>query len=511
MRLEAAVVDYSFTSSAMQIEWLVDKLQAMRVPTLVLLYCPHTGWHRHVHCGLDSRGYCTEEKNASATQARRPRKPVWLPAPPIQQAGPRKAGRGIRPGFGSSLSGDAAAVSEAMRGVGASRVVLSEEANATLAELRRLGLDDRITQMAVHRFFAAGWHAAADRAAFNGAEGVLAAAAAASFIRGRLSHGVTEAAAWLRRAVAGEGGAAASSSPRRWLDALSAVAAGECLSSPHHIELVRALEERRVPYASNAAQLSMLAEEVLARKGGWGAHPSASGHLLMALAVEELLRTMLRPRAATPHCAAAEGAAEAPASEAADAAPAAYPEQVCRYGQQALEPLVVHSRGFGSIDAGGEGRTGGLAATAAGAWCRLRLSSSSLQAGWLNLGYERGWRHAALATVACEAPCACAGLTINATNPKPYTGTAFTAPMWLALGPPRHHRHRGGGGGEGSPSGGYECVLRVDVPLLEAGRLLLQAATLSAPLPGNHSVALKDSLEVTHQLNAIDPLPFRRA
>ena len=127
--------------------------------------------------------------------------------------------------------------------------------------------------VAQHRFYASGLHAAADPSTFAGVEGVLASAVAASFTRGQLSHSTTEAAALLRAAV-NEG---TGIDPSKWLDALSAVAAGECLSSASNVELVQALEERGVPYVSNAAQLSMLAEEVLARNGAWGAHPMPSG------------------------------------------------------------------------------------------------------------------------------------------------------------------------------------------------------------------------------------------
>jgi len=39
--------------------------------------------------------------------------------------------------------------------------------------------------------------------------------------------------------------------------------------------------------------------------------------------------------------------------------------------------------------------------------------------------------------------------------------------------------------------------------------LLLQAATLSAPLPGNRTIALKDSLEIARYAG-FDIKPFRR-
>ena len=130
-----------------------------------------------------------------------------------------------------------------------------------------------------------------------------------------------------------------------------------------------------------------------------------------------------------------------------------------------------------------------------------------------------------MAKVSCVAPCACVGLSINATNPKPYTGTAFTAAMWVELArssesssleyaafekPPQkvreHNEHMKRGGSRRME--GFECVLSVEVIEYQSGRMLLQAATLSAPLPGNHSVALKDSLEMAAYMREADPLPF---
>ena len=512
--LDVAVIDYSYTSNTVQILALVDKLHSMGVPTIVLLYCPHTGWLRFVHCGLWSNGYCNSNVNQTRIRRQRPVVDEWATAtaPPIQRAGERVPGRGLRADFGSSLSNDAIAVGQLMQTklVGCRRhvldclgVPLSDAANATFERLHRLRMDARAMGLAQHRFYASGLRAAADPGAFAGVEGVLAAAAAASFIRGQLSHSTTAAAALLRDAV----NAGLGVEPRKWMDALSAVAAGECLSSAANVELVATLAARGVPYVSNAAQLSMLAEEVLARKGAWGAHPNALGHQLMASAVDGMLRSMMRARPAAGGgggCAARRGGKAAGAAAAdPSVTTSAYPEQTCSYGQDALSRLVVRRRGFEAIDAGGEGRTGGLSATTAGASFALRVASRTLQGGWFQLGYERGMRNVAMAQLSCVAPCACPGLTVNATNPKPYTGTAFTPSMWLVLGhAPSAH---------GATQGGYECVLRVDVTAVSAGRLLVQAATLSAPLPGNLSVGVKDSLQVAAELKAFDPFEDVRA
>ena len=64
----------------------------------------------------------------------------------------------------------------------------------------------------------------------------------------------------------------------------------------------------------------------------------------------------------------------------------------------------MSTRGFAAVDAG-DGRTGGLAASAADAECVLRLSSRGLRAGYVAIGYEKGWRNAAVARVSCEPPC----------------------------------------------------------------------------------------------------------
>ena len=203
----------------------------------------------------------------------------------------------------------------------------------------------------------------------------------------------------------------------------------------------------------------------------------------MAKAVDGMLRSMKRTRqgagrGSEPGCAARAGGKVAVGTAAGERS-TSYPEQTCSYGQDALSKLVLNRRGFEYIDAGGEGRTGGLSAKVPGASFELRVASRTLSAGWFQVGYERGMRN--VTAVCPAAPCVCTGLSINATNPKPYTGTAFTPSMWIVLGRARDAE-------------GYECVLSVNTTVVSAGRLLVQAATLSAPLPGNFSVHMKDQL-----------------
>ena len=38
-------MDYSFTSSPLQVAALVDRLRSLRIPAIALLYCPHHDWH----------------------------------------------------------------------------------------------------------------------------------------------------------------------------------------------------------------------------------------------------------------------------------------------------------------------------------------------------------------------------------------------------------------------------------------------------------------------------------
>jgi hypothetical protein len=184
--------------------------------------------------------------------------------------------------------------------------------------------------------------------------------------------------------------------------------------------------------------------------------------------------------------------AAACAGRAADAA--AYTAQVCSYGEEALGARLVWAHGFSRMGGSSDGRVGGVGALAAGAACALSLKSRGLAAGFVTVGYERGWRNLALGTLECVAPCVCAPVAINATNPKPFTGTAFTPAVWVAL--TRTH------------DGSFECVLRVGVAALAGGRLLIQAATLSAPLPGNRSIAVKDGLEMIHA-DGYRERPFR--
>ena len=44
-RVGLAIVDYSYASSPLQVSALVDRLRALRIPTIVSLYCPHHDWH----------------------------------------------------------------------------------------------------------------------------------------------------------------------------------------------------------------------------------------------------------------------------------------------------------------------------------------------------------------------------------------------------------------------------------------------------------------------------------
>ena len=492
-RLDLAIADYTFTSDGIQIGALHDRLSAIGVPSIGLLYCPHVGWQRFLHCGLDTNGYCrpankSSEAIGSTTPWWERSARDWHPATLIRNAGSRYPGRGHRPGFDRSLGGLPIAPPppppRRSRTPPPPPPRYPERVEAVFATLTRLGLDSKTLSHA-QRFFEAGLQAAASPASFSGLEGALVSAAAASFNRGKLNRGTTDASALLRNAV--EGGTIdgfGPIDPVRWLDAISAVAAGACITSAEIGGVIRVLTAKGIPYTTNAAQLSLLAEEVLARKGGWGAHPSKNGHRLMATAVDELIEELLHKPAG-----GNDGFAACTAKHGANSV---YPEQVCSYGEAALNVLLVSRSGFATIESK-DGRTGGLVATTSGASITLRLTSRTLAAGYISIGYERGWRNVALARLDCVLPCQCRGIEINATNPKPYTGTSFTQSVWATL---------------SKASGVYECVLRVQTTACESGRILLQAATLSAPLPGNRSIGVKDSLEIA-RYEGYGTMPFR--
>ena len=58
-----------------------------------------------------------------------------------------------------------------------------------------------------------------------------------------------------------------------------------------------------------------------------------------------------------------------------------------------------------------------------GARAELRLTSRTLSAGFLSIGYERGWRNiGARATVGCVVPCACQPLVCDGFNRRKFAG-----------------------------------------------------------------------------------------
>ena len=93
-----------------------------------------------------------------------------------------------------------------------------------------------------------------------------------------------------------------------------------------------------------------------------------------------------------------------------------------------------------------------------------------LRRGFLGLTLERSFRTRGFAQITCLAPCECAPAEFDAHSAKKYTYSQRAPPRWAVTGP------------DGV------CDVRVHVSALAKGRIMVQALTFSAPLPGNKSV-----------------------
>ena len=83
---------------------------------------------------------------------------------------------------------------------------------------------------------------------------------------------------------------------------------------------------------------------------------------------------------------------------------------------------------------------------------------------------ERSHRSDGLVAFECLPPCACAPGDFATHSDKSYTYSQRAPPRWAVA------------GGDGT------CDVRVRVKRLAYGRVMVQALTFSAPLPGNRSV-----------------------
>ena len=437
---DLAIVDYSFTSDSVQVAALIDRLHAFRVPTMATLYCHSPEWLSSLRCGFNTSGQGEAKKVVGAKLARcRSTTATAL-----------SGGAGLRAGFGSSLD------SRAWPVFGRNMTSFIErlpEASGARREFDRLRGIPSVVRRQAKRHYLAAAHATASTEVAESAELALAATALAwldcikspqskSCSAGRARPLVQHLSEWVHNRTLLADAA--------WLSATTALAAGCCIDGYRAINMVRMLEMRRVPYVTNAGHLARHALDVEA----WAGHPNQLGHQFIAEPVAQLLRSWCFN----------------PPSQVQPVV-----QTVCRYGANRVGALLSSGGSFNLVEPEGS-RTGGVGSSVRGALASLRLSSQSLAAGFLALGYERSHRNRGVhGRVECKRPCVCQPLLLDAFNTRPFSGTTFNpSPVWVKLGNATHGT-------------GYECTLEARVTELQAGRLLIQAVTLAAPLPGNRS------------------------
>lgn len=437
---DLAIVDYSFTSDSVQVAALIDRLHASRVPTMATLYCHSPEWLSALRCGFNTSGQGEAKKVLSARLAR------CRSATVTELSG----GAGLRAGFGSSLDPRAWPAFERNT---TSFIDHLPEASGARREFNRLRGIPLLVRRQAKRHYLAAAHATASTEVAESAELALAATALAwmdcvkspsskSCSAGRARPLAQHLSEWVHNRTL--------LPDATWLSATTALAAGCCIDGYRAINMVRTLEMRRVPYVTNAGHLVRHALDVEA----WAGHPNQLGHQFIAEPVAQLLRSWCF----TP---------PSPVQPAV--------QTVCRYGANRVGALLSSGGGFKLVEPEGS-RTGGVGSSVRGALASLRLVSQSLTAGFLTLGYERSHRNRGVhGRVECKWPCVCQPLLLDAFNTRPFSGTTFTpSPVWVKL-------------GNATDGAGYECTLEVRVTELLAGRLLIQAVTLAAPLPGNRS------------------------
>ena len=444
---DLAIVDYSYTSDRTQVAALIDRLHASRVPTMVTLFCHNPEWLSALRCGITTSGRGEAKKVMSDKLARCRRATV----------AELSRSAGLRAGFGSSLDPRAWPVFE---GNTSSFIHGLPEASGARHEFDRLRGIPQVIRRRARRHYLAAAHATASTEVAESAELALAATALAwmdcvqSPSSERCSAGQARPLAqhlseWIHNRT--------QLADAAWLSATTALAAGCCLDGYRDVGMMRALQVRRVPYVTNAGQLVRHALDVEA----WGGHPNQLGHQFIAEPTAQLL---LRWCFTTP----------------SHVRPAV--QTVCRYGAKGVGALLSFGGDFTLVEPE-RGRTGGVGSSVRGALGSLRLASQSLAAGFLTLGYERSWLNRGVyGRVGCKRPCVCQPLLLDAFNSRPFSGTTFNpSPVWVEL-------------GRSIDGIGYECTLEARVTELQAGRLLIQAVTLAAPLPGNRSTrALRGS------------------
>ena len=485
--LDLAIVDYTFTSTAPQLTVLVDRLQSLGIPTLALLQCRKGHHQRVLQCGHaqtkaghavmrrsgvpDTGRYCDELLAAAADGARS-----------------RYDNEPLKPAIGAAdatVASDSATVSadsayHHYRARVARRA--GEGAFATLATDPRLsGNGARLVNRA-RTLYEVGINASHRTTTFAselGAHAAFAVAAMEDITQKYTTIHWTKAVAAIERALRTETSRYAWMARRAlvappagerhksWAIAVATAVLASCVVA--HAPHIHALHERHVPYATlSAEQLALPAELVLAD----GVHPSATGHKLTAEAAAKLLRLHCNPTCCNREQLLAWG-------------PQQYPDQVCRMAGDGLLDLVVASQagnvlasaardGF-ELARPGDGRSIGLAANRTGAQIAFRLASSTLQAGFVIVAYERGFRNVALGRLSCRLPCVCQPQLLNASSDRRVTIGQLSKPVWAQMAPSLAAGPR------------WQCIVEVSVESFTAGRLMLTAMVLSAALGSKNS------------------------
>jgi len=108
------------------------------------------------------------------------------------------------------------------------------------------------------------------------------------------------------------------------------------------------------------------------------------------------------------------------------------PEQLCRLGRH-MDELLVPGRGGGfARHDPGYGRTPGLLANAVGASVVLQLRGGPLRAGYVSVGYERGWRNQGIdGLLACQRGCSCTPQLLNTSNERRETVNVLSSPTYV--------------------------------------------------------------------------------
>jgi hypothetical protein len=233
--IDLVVIDYSYTSSALQIEALVMRMAQLRIPTLAHLYCPHSYWQRELRKLVDEPG-AARAHTSSVTNA----------------------------------------------SVFTRKVLTKIDRMArSLLDNTRL-VDERHMPHARARLGVGGRLGAAERAA----RAAAALLVLPSTRNNKKVHGQTWTAEDVRLAWQLIEYRNRSHEAEELREALDVLAAGRCLDGFNRTRDV--FHRWGVPYISNARQLRRRAERVLTRGGAFAAHPNAEGHTIIANAVEQL-------------------------------------------------------------------------------------------------------------------------------------------------------------------------------------------------------------------------------